>query len=130
MKSTLATLQSLALGIVTLALVASQPVAAQGTTAKQQSQATTEKTLTGVISDSMCGTTHMAKDKSPAECTRMCVKQGQKFALVVGKKVYTLEGHEAELDKLAGQRVAVKGTVSGDTVSVSAVTPAKKKATP
>ena len=46
----------------------------------------------------------MAKDKSPAECTRMCVKQGQKYALLVRQKVYTLEGHEEDLGKLAGQR--------------------------
>ena len=92
---------------------------------KQASAAT--NTLTGMVSDSMCGAHHMAKDKSPAECTRMCVKQGQKYALVVGQKVYTLEGHEDDLDKLAGQRVTVKGTVSGDTVNVASVTAAKKK---
>ena len=85
------------------------------------------KTLTGIVSDSMCGAHHMAKDISPADCTRMCVKQGQKYALVVGQKVYTLQGHEADLDKLAGQRVTVKGTVSGDTVDVASVTAAKKK---
>lgn len=71
----------------------------------------------------------MAKDKSAAECTRMCVQQGQKYALVVGKKVYTLQGHEAELDKLAGQRATVRGTASGDAVTVNSVMPAKKKAT-
>jgi predicted solute-binding protein len=49
------------------------------------------KTLTGIVSDSMCGAHHMAKDKSPAECARMCVKQGMKYALLVGDKVYTLE---------------------------------------
>lgn len=86
-----------------------------------------ERTLNGVISDSMCGATHMAKDKSAAECTRMCVKQGQKYALVVGKDVYTLQGHEPELDKLAGQRVSIQGKLSGETLTVSSVTPAKKK---
>jgi len=44
---------------------------------------------------------------SPAECAQMCVKQGMKYALVVGSKVYTLEGHEAELNKLAGEKVTV-----------------------
>ena len=33
------------------------------------------KTLTGVVSDSMWGAKHMAKDKSAAECARMCIKQ-------------------------------------------------------
>lgn len=84
-----------------------------------------QKSFTGTISDSMCGATHMAKDKSPAECTRMCVKDGQKYALIAGKKVYTLEGHEAELDKLAGQRATVNGNLKGETVTLESVTPAK-----
>lgn len=79
------------------------------------------KTLTGIISDSMCGAHHMAKDKSPADCTRMCVKGGQKYALVAGNKVYTLEGHEAELDKLAGEKATLKGTISGETLTVDSV---------
>ncbi len=79
------------------------------------------QTLTGIVSDSMCAAKHMAKDKSPAECTRMCVQQGTKYALFAGKKVYTLEGHESDLDKLAGQRVTAKGAVSGETVKVSSV---------
>lgn len=85
-----------------------------------------EKTFTGTISDSMCGATHMAKDKSPAECTRMCVKDGQKYALVAGKKLYTLEGHEEDLGKLAGQKVTVKGTTSGDTITVASVATSAK----
>jgi hypothetical protein len=82
------------------------------------------KTLTGVVSDSMCGAHHMAKDKSPAECTRMCAKQGQKYALIVGEKVYTLQGHEAEVDKLAGKKATVKGNVTGEMVTVQSVVPA------
>ena len=83
------------------------------------------KTLTGTVSDSMCGAHHMAKDKSPAECTRMCIKQGMKYALVVGSKVYTLEGHESEVDKLAGQKATIKGSVTGETVTVQSIVPAK-----
>jgi len=83
------------------------------------------KTLTGIVSDSMCGAHHMAKDKSPAECTRMCIKQGMKYALVVGGEVYTLEGHESEVDKLAGQKATVRGSVKGETVAVQSVVPAK-----
>lgn len=84
-----------------------------------------QQTLTGTITDSMCGTAHMAKDKSPAECTRMCVKDGMKYALAADKKLYSLEGHEAELSKLAGQKVTVKGTLKGDTLSVQEVAPSK-----
>ncbi len=93
---------------------------------KPAGSSTGTKTLTGTISDSMCGAKHMAKDKSPAECTRICVKQGMKYALVAEDKVYTLEGHEAELDKLAGMKATVKGSVSGETMAVQSVTPGMK----
>ncbi len=84
-----------------------------------------QQSLTGVLTDSMCGATHMAKDKTPAECTQMCVKDGMKYALAADKKLYTLDGHEAELAKLAGQKVTAKGTLKGDTVTVESVLPAK-----
>ncbi|HLZ92642.1 MAG TPA: hypothetical protein VKQ28_13085 [Candidatus Acidoferrum sp.] len=84
-----------------------------------------QQSLTGIVTDSMCAATHMAKDKTPAECTQMCVKDGMKYALAAGKKVYTLEGHEAELAKLAGQKVTVRGTLKGDTLSVQEVTASK-----
>jgi hypothetical protein len=78
-------------------------------------------TVSGVVSDAMCGAKHMMQDKSAAECTRECVKKGSKFALVSGDKLYTLEGHEAELDKYAGQRVTISGTATGDTIAVKTV---------
>lgn len=84
------------------------------------------KTLTGTVSDSMCGAHHMAKDKSAAACTRECVSKGMNYALIVGQKVYTLNGHEAELDKLAGQRATVKGSETGETVMVDSVAAARK----
>jgi hypothetical protein len=84
-----------------------------------------QKRLTGVVSDAMCGQTHMMKDKPDADCLRYCVKQGNQYALVVGKSVYTLEGHEAELDKYAAKRVTVKGTVKGETMTVESVVPAE-----
>jgi hypothetical protein len=84
-----------------------------------------QKSLTGVVSDAMCGQTHMMKDKPDADCLRYCVKQRNKYALVVGKTVYTLEGHEAELDKYAAQKVTLKGTVKGETMTVETVSPTK-----
>lgn len=83
-------------------------------------------TLTGVVSDSMCGAKHMAKDKTAAQCTRECVKTGMDYALVVGKKVYVLKGDKAEIDKLAGKRATVKGSVSGSTVTVESIAAPKK----
>src|SRR5882724_19367 len=84
------------------------------------------KTLTGEVSDSMCGAKHMAKDKTAAECTRECAKAGSDYALVVGGKVYPLKGDKTELDKYAGQRATVTGTLDGDNVNVQSITAAKK----
>lgn len=84
-----------------------------------------QKTLTGIVSDAMCGPAHMMKDKPAAECLRYCVKQGTKYALVADKNVYTLEGHEADLDKYAAQKVTVRGTLKGETLAVESVLPAK-----
>jgi hypothetical protein len=94
-------------------------------TSKPAEASSASKTLIGTVSDSMCGAHHMEKGKSAAECTRE-VKKGTKYALVVEKKVYTLDGHEAELDKLAGERATVKGSVMGEMVMVESVAPAKK----
>ena len=111
-------------------LVAAQMQMPAGTseTSKPAKSTAAPKTLTGTVSDAMCGAHHMAKDKSSAECTRTCVQQGTKYALVAGKKVYTLDGREAELDKLAGERATVKGSVMGEMVMVASVAAAKKMA--
>lgn len=49
--------------------------------------AQSSKTLTGTVSDAMCGAHHMIQGKTAAQCTRECVKQGSDFALVSGGKV-------------------------------------------
>lgn len=81
-------------------------------------------TLKGTVSDQMCGAKHMMAGGA-AKCTRECVKQGSPYALVVGSKVYTLKGHSAELNKLAGETAIVKGKVSGTTVDVTSVAAGK-----
>ena len=85
----------------------------------------TDTTLTGIVSDAMCGAKHSMTSMSAADCTRMCVKGGQGFALVVGDKTYNLRGDSAELDKYAAQKVTVKGKLKGNTVAVDSVAPAK-----
>lgn len=84
-----------------------------------------ETKLTGVVSDAMCGAHHSMKGMSGADCTRMCVKAGQGYALIVGDKVYSLSGHSPELDKYAGQKVTVTGKLSANTVAVDSVSAAK-----
>lgn len=86
------------------------------------------ETFTGQVSDAMCGAKHEMAG-SPAECTRACVQHGSKYALLVGDKVYTLEGADKkssdELDKLAGTSAKVTGTASGTTIQVASVAPGK-----
>ena len=52
--------------------------------------AQSNQTLTGTVSDAMCGAHHMIQGLTAAQCTRKCVKQGTDFALVSGGQVYVL----------------------------------------
>jgi hypothetical protein len=93
-----------------LALVASFAVAAP-------------QTLTGVVTDDMCGKKHtMMPGKPDSECVRACVKAGSKYALLVGDKVYILKGDAKQLDSFAGKRVKVAGEVSGTTITFASIT--------
>jgi hypothetical protein len=82
------------------------------------------QTLTGEVSDAMCGAKHEMPGKA-AECTRVCMKHGSQYALVVGDKVYTLTtADKAALDKLndlAGAKAKVTGEVDGTTIAVKSV---------
>ena len=83
-----------------------------------------QQTFTGLVSDSMCGAKHMMPG-DPVACAHACLKQGSKYALVVGDKVYTLDTSDTsatdQLDKLIGQKAKVSGTAEGDTIKVSSV---------
>ena len=83
------------------------------------------QSISGTITDTMCGTHHMMQNKTAAECTRECVKSGSDYALASGEKVYILKGDKTQLDKFAGQKVMVKGTISGTTIAVSSIIAAK-----
>lgn len=80
--------------------------------------------FTGTVSDSMCGAKHMSKDKSAAQCTRECAKDGG-YTLVAGEKVYTLAGDKSKVDQFAGQKVVVKGDLKGNTITVESIQAAK-----
>jgi hypothetical protein len=86
------------------------------------------QTFTGKVSDAMCGAKHMMSGDA-AECTRACIKNGSKYALVVGDKVYTLEAKDKaaldQLSELADKSAKVQGTVTGDTIQVSSVSASK-----
>ncbi len=86
-----------------------------------------KQTLTGAVSDSMCGAQYMAGP--PDECTRTCVGHGAKYMLVVEGKVYALNTTDkavlAVLDQQAGKNATVTGNVNGVGVEVSSAVAAK-----
>jgi hypothetical protein len=102
------------LGIQMLVALAVVPAMAAGKT----------QTLTGEVSDAMCGAKHEMPGNA-ASCTRGCVKHGSKYALVVGETVYTLETSDKAaldmLDSLAGAKAKVTGEVDGTTLTVKSV---------
>ena len=84
--------------------------------------AQSSQTLTGTVSDTMCGAHHMMQGASAAQCTRECVKQGSDFALVSAGKVYTLKGDRRQV---RGQNVTIKVKVDGKTITVDCIEAAK-----
>ena len=82
-------------------------------------------TLTGVVTDDMCGAKHMMPGKSDAECVRGCVKAGAHYAVLSNGKVYVLSGKTSEVSALAGKKVTVKGELKGNTLEVASVAAAK-----
>ena len=84
--------------------------------------------LTGIVSDATCQGRHNRKAVTNYGCTRKCVEDGADYALVVGHRVYILEGHRADLDKFAGGRATVSGRVTENRVVVDSVTAVKRKA--
>ena len=67
-------------------------------------------TFTGVITDTMCGSTHgMMKAPSDEVCVKMCVKGSSDYALFDGKHVLKLSDQRRPA-KFAAQRVKVIGT--------------------
>lgn len=79
----------------------------------------TEKSWSGVISDSTCGAKHtMMPGKSDKECTEACVKMGAKYVLVVGgKTVYQLSDQKAPAT-FAGERATVTGKLDAKTKTI------------
>jgi hypothetical protein len=101
---------------LTLALAVTALAQAKKKSAKA---APTEKTYFGDISDSMCGAKHKMPG-SPAECTAACVKAGSKYVFVRQGKVWEISNQDfADLPKLAGEHVRLKGTRSADGKSIT-----------
>ena len=85
-----------------------------------------ETVFAGLITDDHCGARHdMDSGKNPTECTKMCVRNGSKYILVVGNKRYALAGTASKLDALAGQRASVAGILDGNTIKVGSTSSAQ-----
>ena len=90
------------------------------------------QTLTGQISDSMCGKSHAGMGdmgKNPKECTMGCVKAGGKYVFVSGDKVYDIKNQNfAALAANAGANVQLTGDIAtdGKTVTVTKIAPVGK----
>lgn len=73
-----------------------------------------EGTISGVISDSMCGKDHLvmgALGRDAVACSKKCVEQGAKFVLVDDKGVvYGLSDQKKPME-LAGRAVSVEGHI-------------------
>lgn len=82
-------------------------------------------TLTGTVTDDMCGPHHIMAGKPDAVCARACVKRGAKYALAANDKLYILSGKGSEVDALAGQKVTVTGELKGNTLTVSSISATK-----
>jgi hypothetical protein len=71
------------------------------------------QTLTGVITDTMCGKDHAMMKVSPdSKCVVECVKgdKNTKYALFDGKNVYVLSDQKTP-EQFAGKKVTVTGTL-------------------
>ena len=88
----------------------------------------TEGTWKGIVTDKMCATKGV--NLTDSECAKKCVTaMGDKYALynTADKKVYVLMPQD-KVAAQAGHEVTIKGTVDGDTITVSSITltPAQK----
>lgn len=81
-----------------------------------------EGTISGVISDSMCGKDHSVMGemgKDPAACTKKCVEGGAKYVLVESKSgdVYSLSDQDKFAD-LGGKSVSIEGHIDPSEKSI------------
>jgi hypothetical protein len=91
-----------------------------------------QQTLSGEISDSMCGASHAGMGdmgKNPKDCTAGCVKTGGKYVFVSKGKIYGIQNQDfGTLAANAGARVQVAGDVDrdGKNITLTKIAPAGK----
>jgi hypothetical protein len=87
---------------------------------------------TGRISDSLCKAKHEetaegAGAMADHDCTVACVRGGSKYVLISDGKVLQIANQSySDLPKFAGQDVIVSGDLTGDTLTLTKIEPAKR----
>ena len=82
------------------------------------SSAVLGETITGTITDTMCGASHtMMKGQPDADCVKMCVKGSAEYALYDGKTVWKLSDQKTPAN-FAGKKVKVTGTADPKTKTI------------
>ena len=83
--------------------------------------------LTGVITETKCGSAHKAGSEKDISCIKSCVKSGAgKLALLAGDKLYTITnpekatGHEGHTVNVTGKTDEAANTVTIDTLEMAA----------
>jgi hypothetical protein len=80
--------------------------------------ATTPQTITGIITDTMCGSKHnMTKGQPDDDCTRLCVKGARDFALYDGKTLWKLSDQKTPA-RFAAKQVKVTGAADPKTMTI------------
>lgn len=93
-------------------------------------QSKSTKSITGVITDSMCAAgdhSHMKMGPTDGDCAIACVQaHGALYVLYDGKDVYQLSDQTTP-EKFAGKRVTVRGSIAGknNTIQVESITATK-----
>jgi hypothetical protein len=83
--------------------------------------------LTGVITETKCGSAHKAGSEKDVSCIKSCVKSGAgKLALLAGDKLYTITnpdkatGHEGHTVNVTGKTDEAAKTVTIDSLEMAA----------
>jgi hypothetical protein len=85
------------------------------------------ETLSGTVSDSMCGAKHEAASAADAACVKKCVKGGASAVLISDGKVYQIAmDSQSKMMPLLGKKVTVMGKLDGDTIEIASAQAAKE----
>ena len=93
----------------------------------QDSQAAMQQSLTGTVK---CEgqITHQytcQRNQTQQSCTLACAQRGYKLVLLVGDKVYQLEGNNQQLEAYAGGKATVTGVAMNDQIEVETASSAQ-----